>query len=67
MPPLKVLFASSEVVPFRKTGGLADVAGALRIDTTSHPPAWSAPFPLDGSWMRALTRNVSGSGRTPLR
>ena len=29
MPPLKVLFASSEVVPFRKTGGLADVAGAL--------------------------------------
>lgn len=29
MPPLKVLLASSEVVPFRKTGGLADVAGAL--------------------------------------
>ena len=26
---LKVLFASSEVVPFAKTGGLADVAGAL--------------------------------------
>ncbi|HEY0707061.1 MAG TPA: glycogen synthase GlgA [Polyangia bacterium] len=29
MPPLKVLFVSSEVTPFRKTGGLADVAGAL--------------------------------------
>ncbi|MHB9024331.1 MAG: glycogen synthase GlgA [Armatimonadota bacterium] len=26
---LKVLFASAEVVPFAKTGGLADVAGAL--------------------------------------
>jgi starch synthase len=29
MPPLKVLFVSSEVTPFRKTGGLADMAGAL--------------------------------------
>jgi len=28
---LKVLFASSEVVPFAKTGGLADVAGSLPI------------------------------------
>ncbi len=27
--PLKVLFAASECVPFVKTGGLADVAGAL--------------------------------------
>jgi starch synthase len=26
---LKVLFLSPEVVPFAKTGGLADVAGAL--------------------------------------
>ena len=26
---LKVLFASPEVVPFAKTGGLADVAGSL--------------------------------------
>src|SRR6185436_16120525 len=29
MPALKVLFVASEVAPFRKTGGLADVAGAL--------------------------------------
>ena len=29
MAALKVLFISSEVAPFRKTGGLADVAGAL--------------------------------------
>jgi starch synthase len=28
-PPLKVLFVSSECAPFAKTGGLADVAGAL--------------------------------------
>ena len=31
MAKLKVLFASSEVVPFAKTGGLADVAGSLPI------------------------------------
>ncbi|NJP40759.1 glycogen synthase GlgA [Oscillospiraceae bacterium HV4-5-C5C] len=29
MTPLKVLFVSSEVVPFVKVGGLADVAGSL--------------------------------------
>jgi len=29
LAPLKVLFVASEVAPFRKTGGLADVAGAL--------------------------------------
>ncbi|HXB98306.1 MAG TPA: glycogen/starch synthase, partial [bacterium] len=27
--PLKILFVSAEVAPFAKTGGLADVAGAL--------------------------------------
>jgi starch synthase len=31
MPRLKVLFVVSECVPFAKTGGLADVAGALPI------------------------------------
>lgn len=29
MTPLKICYVSSEVVPFAKTGGLADVAGAL--------------------------------------
>jgi starch synthase len=31
MPRLKVLFVASECVPFAKTGGLADVVGALPI------------------------------------
>ena len=31
MAKLKVLLASSEVVPFAKTGGLADVAGSLPL------------------------------------
>ncbi len=31
MPRLKVLFVASEVVPFAKTGGLADVCGALPL------------------------------------
>jgi len=30
-PPLKVLFVASECAPFAKTGGLADVVGALPI------------------------------------
>lgn len=31
MGPLKICYVSSEVVPFAKTGGLADVAGALPV------------------------------------
>ena len=31
MKSLKICYVSSEVVPFAKTGGLADVAGALPI------------------------------------
>src|SRR5262245_18429683 len=31
-PALNILFASSEVSPFAKTGGLADVCGALPIE-----------------------------------
>jgi starch synthase len=31
MTPLKICYVSSEVVPFAKTGGLADVAGALPV------------------------------------
>src|SRR6185295_778649 len=61
MPPLKVLFVASEVAPFRKTGGLADVAGALSkalrrrgIDVRVVMPLfggikWSELERLDGS------------------
>jgi len=31
---LNILFASSEVAPFAKTGGLADVCGALPVELT---------------------------------
>ena len=30
--PVKILLATSEVVPFAKTGGLADVCAALPIE-----------------------------------
>jgi starch synthase len=62
MPRLKVLFVASEVVPFAKTGGLADVAGALpmaladrghdvrvvlpRYRVTKKRPAERLPTPL---------------------
>jgi starch synthase len=36
MPRLKVLFVSSECVPFAKTGGLADVVGALPRALAEH-------------------------------
>ena len=32
VPRLRVLFASSECVPFAKTGGLGDVTGALPVE-----------------------------------
>src|ERR687883_333686 len=59
--PLKVLFVASEAAPFRKTGGLADVAGALPralrrrgIDVRVVMPLygginWNALEILDGS------------------
>ena len=48
---MKILIASSEVVPFAKTGGLADVVGALpreieRLghDVTLFMPAYPSVF-----------------------
>jgi starch synthase len=60
-PPLKVLFVTSEVAPFAKTGGLADVSGALPralrdrgVDVRVVTPLyagfdWTALEPLEGS------------------
>ncbi|MCF8144154.1 MAG: glycogen synthase GlgA [Deltaproteobacteria bacterium] len=43
---LKVLFLSSEVVPFAKTGGLADVAGALPLALKRHGVDVRVAMPL---------------------
>jgi starch synthase len=40
----KILFASSECVPFVKTGGLADVVGALPKEF--NPEVWDVPVVL---------------------
>jgi starch synthase len=51
MPPLSVLIIGSEAVPFAKTGGLADVLGALPsalarlgLDVMLAPDVWSNVF-----------------------
>ncbi len=48
---MKIIFASSEVVPFAKTGGLADVSGALPAEiarlgheVTVFMPAYDSVF-----------------------
>jgi len=54
MPKLKVLFVSPEMAPFAKTGGLADVGGAL-------PPALQA-LGADVKCAMPLFRQVDRSG-----
>ncbi|MCY2961015.1 MAG: glycogen synthase GlgA [Planctomycetota bacterium] len=46
MPPLRVLLASSEVAPFAKTGGLADVTAALTryLHKAGHEPRIVLPL-----------------------
>ena len=51
---MKVLFVSPEVVPFAKTGGLADVSGAL--------PKFLADLGIEVSVMMPLYRKVRRSG-----
>jgi len=72
--PLRILYATSEVVPFSKTGGLADVAGALPEslaqmghDVRVISPYYAALFhrdhptvPLSGS---AISFQFNGSAR----
>ena len=52
--PLRVLFASPEAVPFAKTGGLADVAGAL--------PKYLQPLGCDLKVVMPYYRMVKKSG-----
>ena len=54
--PLNLVLAASEVVPYAKTGGLADVAGAL--------PQEFAKLGHDVIVLLPRYREVSASGRT---
>ncbi len=55
MEKLKILFASSEVVPFAKTGGLADVVGSL--------PAALEALDVDARVIMPKYRSVKADGR----
>jgi starch synthase len=55
---MKILFCSSEVVPFAKTGGLADVAGAL--------PKALAKKGADVKITMPLYKNIKPKSNTPL-
>ena len=48
----KILFATSEAVPFIKTGGLADVAGSL--------PKFFDKEKYDFSWSKNLSKGYFG-------
>jgi starch synthase len=61
MPRLNVLFVVSECVPFAKTGGLADVAGALPLALASRGHDVRVVLPL----YRAAMRYVVGATGTP--
>src|SRR5512139_3046044 len=52
--PVRVVFATPEAVPFAKTGGLADVAGAL--------PKFLHPLGCDVRLMMPYYRMVKESG-----
>jgi len=52
--PLRVLFATPEAVPFAKTGGLADVAGAL--------PKFLQPLGCELKLVMPLYRSIKKSG-----
>lgn len=64
MPRLKVLHVVSECVPFAKTGGLADVAGALPIALASRGHDVRVVVPLYRAAMRYVVGAV-GQGGAP--
>ncbi len=63
---MKIFFVSSEVVPFAKTGGLADVAGALPKALQGHAAVAARPrivVPRSGRrFLRVLRRALWGLG-----
>jgi starch synthase len=58
MSDMKILIASSEAVPFIKTGGLGDVAGTLVSEYRKSG--------IDASTILPLYKNIRKSGITPL-
>lgn len=64
--PLRVVLASSEAVPFSKTGGLADVVGALAksLDQRGHDVTLIVP---DYYLMRQTAKNLPEISETGLR
>ena len=67
--PLKVLIVASEIAPFRKTGGLADVAGALPkalkargIDVRLVMPLYQG---IKWADLEKLDGNLTVTGRSP--
>jgi starch synthase len=64
MPRLKVLFVASECVPFAKTGGLADVAGALPKAMAARGHDVRVVLPLYASARRKLA-GMKGTRRLP--
>jgi starch synthase len=66
MPPLKVLFIASEVAPFRKTGGLADVAGALPKALKQRGIDVRVVMPLYGGIRWSELERLDGSLNIPM-
>ncbi len=67
---MKILFASSEIYPLIKTGGLADVSAgltsalkSLHQDVTLIMPAYAAALEILGDLELVCTRQVNGCGR----
>jgi len=68
MTPLKICFVSSEIMPYAKTGGLADVAGALIRELGSLHHEVRAFMPLYGTIRSKLNgKPVPEIGRAIVR
>ena len=62
---MNILYASSEVFPFSKTGGLGDVAGALPAALAALGHDVKVVTPLYGSVPRPASRRPAGRSGSP--
>ncbi|WP_420877271.1 glycogen synthase [Sorangium cellulosum] len=65
MPRLKILFVVSECVPFSKTGGLADVAGALPVALAAAGHDVRVVMPAYRAAKRYLARQIALAEQQP--